>query len=53
MPESAEHKRGYSNLLVPTHEALNFCDHNAVLKYFENNQIDVVIQAAGKGGWNS
>ena len=44
------HKRGYSNLLVPTQETLNFCDHNAVLRYFENNQIDVVIQAAGKVG---
>ena len=49
MPESTAQK-GYSNLLVPTHETLDFCDHNAVLSYFENNKIDVVIQAAGKVG---
>ena len=45
MPESAAQK-GYSNLLVPTHENLDFCDYNAVLRYFENNEVDVVIQAA-------
>ena len=44
------YKRGYSNLFSPTHETLDFCDHNAVLRYFENNHIDVVIQAAGKVG---
>ena len=44
------HKKGYSNLLVPTHENLDFCDYNAVLRYFENNEVDVVIQAAGKVG---
>lgn len=44
------HKKGYSNLLVPKHETLDFCDYNAVLRYFENNEVDVVIQAAGKVG---
>ena len=43
-------KKGYRNLLAPTHETIDFCDQNAVLRYFENNHIDVVIQAAGKVG---
>ncbi len=43
-------KKGYSNLLVPTHETVDFCDNYATRRYFEDNVVDVVIQAAGKVG---
>ena len=42
--------RGYSNLLVPKRETVDFCDQSAVQRYFADNQVDIVIQAAGKVG---
>jgi GDP-L-fucose synthase len=43
-------QKGYSKILVPTHETLDFCNSNAVQNYFSDNKIDIVIQAAGKVG---
>ena len=43
-------EKGYSNLLAPTHKNLNFCDLNAVQSYFSENDVAIVIQAAGVVG---
>ena len=43
-------QKGYSNLLVPKRVNVDFCNQSAVQRYFSDNKIDIVIQAAGKVG---
>lgn len=42
--------RGKYNLLTPKHKELDLLDYSAVLKYFRNNKIDVVVNCALVGG---
>lgn len=37
-------------ILAPTHKQLDLTDEDAVTKYFSDNNIDIVIHAAGKPG---
>ncbi|MDA3787683.1 MAG: NAD-dependent epimerase/dehydratase family protein [Desulfobacula sp.] len=43
-------KKGYTNLLTPTHTELELLDTQSLATYFEKNKPDYVFLAAGKVG---
>ena len=42
--------QGYKNIILKTKKQLNLKDQTKVFKFFKNNRIDAVINAAGKVG---
>ena len=42
--------QGYKNIILKTKKQLNLKDQSKVFKFFKNNRIDAVINAAGKVG---
>ncbi len=47
--EYNEKNKNY-NLLTPSHEEMDLLDRNAIVEFFENNEFDYVIHAAGVVG---
>lgn len=46
-------KEGKHELLCPPREELELTDFNAVNKYFDLNEPDLIIHAAGRSGWRT
>ncbi len=43
-------KKGFKNIIVADRSILDLTDQKRVIKFFNNNKIDIVLQAAGKVG---